>query len=262
MGQKDIGTREWYDFVGELSDTLPGIHLGGQEATLQLLEWCELSPESRVLDVGCGAGVTACLIAERYGSRVMGIDLSEVMVAKARAKATRLGWSGRLDFQVEDVYKLSFEDNSFDVALAESVFTPLPGDKLHALCQMVRVLRPGGRVAINESTLDAATPPDILALVEEHPAMHGHFTSETLRELFEEAGLEVIHLQEAKQVEAPSPAKALGLGGLVSFMIRVYPRVLLKLLRDGRFRRASRIDDQVTKRGKPYMGYTLIVGQK
>jgi hypothetical protein len=69
-------------------------------------------------------------------------------------------------------------------------------------------------------------------------------------------------MQVTKQSEAPSPLKAMGLGAVVSFMVRTYPKVLMKLLRDERFRRASSIDDQVTKRGKPYMGYTLILGQK
>jgi hypothetical protein len=45
-------------------------------------------------------------------------------------------------------------------------------------------------------------------------------------------------------------------------MVRVDPKILLKLLRDAWFRKASRIDDAVTKRGKQYIGYALIVGQK
>jgi ubiquinone/menaquinone biosynthesis C-methylase UbiE len=262
MSEKPVGTREWYDFIGYLADTLPGIHLGGQAATRELLEWCELDATSQVLDVGCGHGVTACLIAQQYGSHVVGIDVSEVMVAKARDKAERLGLTDRAEFQVVDVYQMPFEDGSFDAALAESVLTPLPGDKLQALGEMVRVIRPDGRIAINESTVDPAAPAEFLALFEKHPAMYGYFTPESLRALFEEAGLQVVHMREAKQVEAPSPVKELGLGGLLSFMVRVYPKVLLKLLRDARFREASRIDDQLTKQGKAYMGYTLIVGQK
>ncbi|MGD8245003.1 MAG: hypothetical protein PVI63_07410 [Anaerolineae bacterium] len=45
-------------------------------------------------------------------------------------------------------------------------------------------------------------------------------------------------------------------------MIRAYPRILLKFLRDPRTREAGRIDDEITKRGKEYMGYVLIVGRK
>jgi hypothetical protein len=54
----------------------------------------------------------------------------------------------------------------------------------------------------------------------------------------------------------------MGLRGFLSFMIRTYPRIILKLLRDARFREASRIDSKITKYGKEYMGYALIVGHK
>jgi ubiquinone/menaquinone biosynthesis C-methylase UbiE len=262
MSEKPVGTREWYDFIGELAETLPGIHLGGEAATRQLLEWCHLEATSEVLDVGCGPGLTACLIAQEYGSRVVGIDISEVMIAKAQEKARRLGVTGRVEFRVEDVFKMSFGDGSFDAIVLESVLTPLPGDKGQAMAEMVRVLRPAGRLAVNESTFDLSAPADLLAIVEQHPAMYGYFTPETLRTLFEQAGLQVVEMQVTKQSEAPSPLKAMGLGAVVSFMVRTYPKVLMKLLRDERFRRASSIDDQVTKRGKPYMGYTLILGQK
>lgn len=262
MSQKPVGVREWYDFIAELSDTLPGIHLGGEEATRQLLQWCQLDAETRLLDVGCGAGVTACLAAQEYGSRVEGIDISEVMVAKAREKARRLDVADKVEFRAGDVFQLPFDDGSFDAVIVESVLTPLPGDKANAMAEMVRVLRPGGRITVNESTFDPSAPEEILALVEQHPAMHGYFTPEGLRTLFEEAGLQVVQTQVTKQSEPPSPVKALRLGGLLSFMVRVYPKVVLKLLRDARFRKASSIDDQVTKRGKPYMGYTLIMGQK
>jgi ubiquinone/menaquinone biosynthesis C-methylase UbiE len=184
------------------------------------------------------------------------------MIAKAKDKASKLGLTNKVEFRVVDVYQLPFEDGSFDVALAESVLTPLHGDKLQAVGEMVRVIRPGGRIAVNESTVDPAAPPEFLALFDKHPAIHGSFTPESLRALFEEAGLEVIHLRETKQVDAPSPVKGMGVAGLLSFMVRVYPKVLIKLLRDARFREASSIDDQITKQGKAYMGYTLIVGQK
>ncbi len=262
MSQKPIGTREWYDFVGQLAGALPAVHLGGLVATRELLEQCELGPTSEVLDVGCGPGVTACMIAQEYGSSVMGFDLSEVMIAAANDKAKQLNLTDKVTFRVADVFEMPFEDGSFDVALAESVFTPLPGDKGQALAEMVRVIRAGGRIAINESTFDPATPADIVALFEQHPAFHGYFTPQSLRGLFEDAGLQVIYMQETRQVQAPSVTKQIGVRGLLSFMFRAYPKILLKLLRDPRLRKVSRIDDQVTKRGKPYMGYTLIVGQK
>jgi len=51
VDQDRIGTREWYDFVGNLADVLPSLHLGGEKATRDLLEMCQLGPKSQVLDI-------------------------------------------------------------------------------------------------------------------------------------------------------------------------------------------------------------------
>jgi ubiquinone/menaquinone biosynthesis C-methylase UbiE len=184
------------------------------------------------------------------------------MIAKAQERARRQGLLDRVEFRVADAFQLPAEDDRFDAVIVESVLTPLPGDKKQALAEMVRVVRAGGRIAVNESTVDPSAPLEFLALFAEHPAIHGYFTPQTLRSLFEESGLQVVQMTEVKNVDAPSPLKEMGLRGLLSFMIRVYPKILLKLLRDARFRKASSIDDRITKGGKQYMGYTLIVGQK
>jgi ubiquinone/menaquinone biosynthesis C-methylase UbiE len=261
-GQKPVGTREWYDFVGQLADILPEIHPGGPDATQALLEMCRLDATSRVLDVGCGSGSTACLIAKEYGSQVCGIDISEVMIAKAKERAQRQGSTERLDFRVADVLDLPFEDDWFDAVILESVLTPLPGDKKQAMMEMVRVVRPGGRVGANEGTVDPGSPPEFLAVLAEHPAIHGYFTPETLRGLFEEAGLEVVEMREAKALEVPKASRKMGLRGLLTFMIRVYPKLVLRLVRDEQIRAARKIDEELTKRGAEHMGYALIVGQK
>jgi ubiquinone/menaquinone biosynthesis C-methylase UbiE len=260
--EKPVGTREWYDFLADLSDVVPIMHLGGRVATRRLLEMCQLGASSYVLDVGCGAGNTACEIAEQYGARVHGIDISEAMIARAEERVRRRGVENLVEFRVADVFELPFDTNTFDLALVESVLTPLPGDKGKAVAEMTRVVQPGGRVAANESTLDPSTPPEFMEMVARHPAIYGHITPDFLRNLFEGAGLRVIELEQTRAKDLPSGFRDLGLGGLISFMFRVYPKILLKLIRDPRFREASRIDDAVTKQGKEYMSYVLIVGQK
>ena len=262
MQKKPVGTREWYDFIGQLAEALPGIHMGGKEATNALLGMCQLDASSRVLDVGCGPGGTACLIAERYGARVYGVDLSEVMVEKAIEKAKKRGLQDKVEFRAADAYQLPFEDDYFDLVLLESVLTPLPGDKKEAMIELVRVTRPGGQIAVNESTVEASAPEELLALFEEHPAMYGYFNSQSLRSLFEQTGLEVVQMNEVRDVPPPSMMDEMGCGGLLSFFVRTYPKILVKLLGDARFRQASRIDDKITKSFKEHMGYTLIVGQK
>jgi SAM-dependent methyltransferase len=259
---KPIGTREWYNFVGQLADTMPGIHMGGQDATRTLLEMCQIDETKRILDVGCGAGHTACLIAQKFGARVHGIDISEVMISKAQERAKRMGLTDGVEFRTADAYQLPFGDGHFDVVLIESVLTPLPGDKMQALREMMRVLRRGGVIGANESIVAPDAPPEMLEAFARHPATYGHFTALTLRGLFEGVGLREIQMVEARDVEAPNPLKMMGLCGFLAFMIRTYPKILLTMLRDARFREAARIDDQITKRGKQYMGYALIVGRK
>lgn len=80
------------------------------------------------LDVGCGAGLTACEIAKSYGLYVMGIDISEIMIVKAKKKAKRQNVEDKVEFRVADAYQLPFDDASFDVAI-ESVLTPARAER-------------------------------------------------------------------------------------------------------------------------------------
>jgi arsenite methyltransferase len=199
QGQKPIRTREWYDFIGQLAGILPGLHLGGKQATNTLLEMCRLDAESLVLDIGCGPGNTAILIGQEYGSQVLGIDIFEVMVAQAKDGARRQGLEDKVAFRAANVFRLPFEDVCFDVVIVESVLTTLPGDKKPALMEIVRVVRPGGRIGVNETTIDPSAPPEFLKLLDEHPAIHGHFTPQTLRNLFEQAGLQEVYSKNRYQ---------------------------------------------------------------
>jgi SAM-dependent methyltransferase len=106
-----------------------------------------LEPGHAVLDVGCGAGDVCVELAGRVGpsGRVCGVDVSEAMVAAARAAA---GQAGReVDLRVATAYSLPFADASFDAVRAERVFQHLD-DPGRALTEMVRVTRPGGRVMV------------------------------------------------------------------------------------------------------------------
>jgi hypothetical protein len=127
---------------------------------------------------------------------------------------------------------------------------------------MMRVLKPGGRIGANESTVHPETPDHLIETFSRHPATYGTFTPDSLRALFKSAGLVDINVAAHWNVETPSPMKEMGCGGLLNFIFRVYPKIILKLLRDGRFREASRIDNQITKGGAEYMGYALIVVEK
>ena len=141
-------------------------------------------------------------------------------------------------------------------------------DAMHHVCdqpdtanELWRVLKPGGMIGVNESTVRPQTPQNLIETFLKHPATYGTFTPKSLKQLFESAGFENIKIQEFWNIDTPSPMMGLGCRGLLNFLIQVYPRIVLKLLRDKRFREASRIDNQITKGGKEYMGYVLVVGQ-
>ena len=124
-------------------------HLGGLDSTLELLSRCQVSAGMDVLDAGCGVGATACYLVKTYGCRVTGVDLRESMVERARERAQREGVSAQATFRRADVQDLPFEDESFDVVLCESVATFVE-DKQQVVDELVRVVRAGGRVGLNE----------------------------------------------------------------------------------------------------------------
>ena len=72
-------------------------HAGGLRATRELIELCHVDKGKYVLDVGCGVGMTPCYLAERHGCRVVGVDLRESMIERARERAGREGVEDRVE---------------------------------------------------------------------------------------------------------------------------------------------------------------------
>ena len=126
-------------------------HLGSLDATWMLVDLCHVEPDSTILDVGCGVGFTPVYLARRYGCRVMGVDLHESMIERARERARREGLEDRVAFRQADMQDLPFEDGLFDAVIAESVVAFVP-DKLRGLRECMRVTRPGGYVGFTEAT--------------------------------------------------------------------------------------------------------------
>ena len=111
----------------------------------QLVDFAEVAPQQRVLDVACGTGVVA-ITAARRGAQVRGIDLTPALLGRARQNASLAGVG--IEFVEGDAEALPYPDGSFDVVLSQfgHIFAPRPHV---ATSEMLRVLRPGGRIAFS-----------------------------------------------------------------------------------------------------------------
>jgi ubiquinone/menaquinone biosynthesis C-methylase UbiE len=115
----------------------------------RMVELARIKSSDSVLDVGTGTGVVAFRAAGRAGSEgvVCGIDLSNEMLATARAKATASGAGSNIEFRQMDAEQLDFRDGTFDVAVSLFALLHFP-NPLAALKEIYRVLKPGGRLVV------------------------------------------------------------------------------------------------------------------
>jgi arsenite methyltransferase len=113
-----------------------------------LLEEAQLRPGETVLEVGCGTGVLDRWLARHTGgaNRVVGIDISPYLLREAMALARQEDLEGVIEFREGRAEALPFPDSSFDVAMSSTVIQRVDADRM--LREMVRVVKPGGRVAV------------------------------------------------------------------------------------------------------------------
>lgn len=136
-------------FNSILEDTL---HPGGLKLTARMAEVAKIDEGSRVLDIACGKGTTACFLSQHYGCQVVGIDLSSKSISLARSKAEAGKLLAKVDFLLGDGESLPYKDSVFDTVISECSFSLLP-DKEIAATEIERVLKPGGKLVIADIVL-------------------------------------------------------------------------------------------------------------
>jgi len=116
----------------------------------KMAEAIQAPPNPRILDLATGTGDVALAIVKQYpDANVVGIDVCEDMLEIGREKVARKRLADRIEFRIGNAESLEFEDNSFDAATCAFGIRNF-ADRKKALRELLRAVKPGGRVAIIE----------------------------------------------------------------------------------------------------------------
>lgn len=142
-----------------------------------------------VVDLGCGGGMDAFLAARKTGrsGKVIGVDMTAEMLDRARAGQQKLGLTN-VEFHQSTIDRLPLPDNSVDCVISNCVINLVP-DKLAVFQEILRVLKPGGRVAISDIALKQPLPPEVKQSVEAYVGcISGAILIDEYRSLLVQAG--------------------------------------------------------------------------
>ena len=125
-----------------------------------------LEPGERVIDVGSGAGYDTLVAARQVGDdgHVIGVDMTEEMLAKARANAQLVG-AGNVEFRAGLAEELPVEDGWADVVISNGVFNLCP-DKKAMFEEVYRVIRPGGHLQFGDIANGAEVPEEAVRQID------------------------------------------------------------------------------------------------
>jgi ubiquinone/menaquinone biosynthesis C-methylase UbiE len=188
---------------------------GGPEEVAVLVGTHDLRG-SRILDVGCGLGGIDLLLARVYGAgEVVGIDVNPEVIVLAQALAARKGFSHAVSFQAYAPGPLPFPDGSFDVVFSKDAMVHV-ADKASLYAEVMRVLRPGGRLMASDWFWmpDAGHHPLVKAWVGDNPLGFVFTTVAEARDALAAAGFEGVEIRDRhREIAARNRAEITRLEG-------------------------------------------------
>lgn len=172
-------------------------------------ELAELAPGQTVLDLGSGAGLDAFVARRVVGEagRVLGVDMTPEMVARARANAQALGYAN-VEFRLGEIEALPVETASVDVIVSNCVLNLVP-DKPRAFAEAFRVLAPGGHLCVSDVVTRGRLPEAVRRSAELYAGcVAGAIDEADYLGGLRAAGFEGVEVRAAREIAVPDSALA------------------------------------------------------
>ena len=166
--------------------------------------FAQIKPGDTVIDLGSGAG-NDCFVARHETGptgKVIGIDFTPSMIAKARANADKLGYNN-VEFREGDIDNMPVGDNTADVVVSNCVLNLVP-NKPKVIAEMHRVLKPGGHFSVSDIVLEGELPEALRHDAEMYAGcVAGAIQKSDYLNYIKEAGFENITVQKSKPIVIP-----------------------------------------------------------
>lgn len=167
-------------------------------------EFAQIKEGDTVVDLGSGAGndvFIARAIAGESG-RVIGIDMTEAMIEKARKNNEKLGFKN-VEFRLGDIEKLPVEDNTADVTISNCVLNLVP-DKIKAFSEIYRTLKPGGHFSVSDIVIKGSLPKKIRIAAELYAGcIGGAIDRDDYLKIIKETGFINVSVQKEREIDIP-----------------------------------------------------------
>jgi arsenite methyltransferase len=156
-----------------------------------------LRPGEVVVDLGCGGGLDVLLASKLVGpeGKAIGVDMTSEMLERARAGAVKVG-ATNVEFHQAQIDQLPLPDQSVDCILSNCVINLAP-DKPKVFREMLRVLKPGGRISISDIALRQNLPPEIASSLQAYVGcIAGAMLISEYEQLLQDAGFDAVAVSE------------------------------------------------------------------